>query len=71
MGLNQTPQAHQDAHWAFSWFGAELLGAALATGLFWLLRRSESLGELGRLEFSGANSQLQLHPRSPSRRLKE
>ena len=43
------PQAHQDAHWAFSWFGAELLGAALATGLFWLLRRSESLGELGRV----------------------
>jgi len=31
----------KDAHWAFSWFGAELVGAALATGLFWLLRRSE------------------------------
>lgn len=31
----------KDAQWAFCWFGAELVGAALATGLYWLLRRSE------------------------------
>eukprot|EP00435_Cladocopium_sp_Y103_P074819 s29_g51.t1 len=31
----------KDAQWAFCWFGAELVGAGLATGLYWLLRRSE------------------------------
>eukprot|EP00913_Durusdinium_trenchii_P008538 g8017.t1 len=31
----------KDHHWAFAWFGAELAGSGAATGLFWLLRRSE------------------------------